>query len=130
VTRVYVDVEAAAIEGSGSDPSLDPAALRSLRFLAEAGNQVILVASNGHAVPPDLRAAVSDVVTEVPARPTDATWYLTSEVERCTGTSARLRTVLIGAAPPAGSIHRCDGVARDLQAAALELLAREAMPPR
>ncbi|HEY2915833.1 MAG TPA: hypothetical protein VGI98_01330 [Candidatus Limnocylindrales bacterium] len=130
MTRVYVDVEAAAIESSGVDPSLDPAAVRSLRFLAEAGNEVILVASSDTAVPAELRDAARSVVAEVPGRPPDQAWYLTSDVERCTGTSAKLRTVLVGAAPPSGSIHRCDGVARDLQAAALELLAREAMPPR
>jgi hypothetical protein len=70
------------------------------------------------------------VVTEVPGRPPTPSWYLTTEVERCQGASAKLRTVLIGAAPPPGSIHRCDAVARDLQTAALELLASEAMPPR
>jgi len=130
VTRVYVDVETAAIEGSGADPSLDPAGLRSLQFLTEAGNEVILVATDGESVPSELREVARSVVSEVPGRPTELAWYLTSEVERCTGTSAKLRTVLVGAAPPSGSIHRCDGVARDLQAAALELLAREAMPPR
>jgi len=128
VTRVYVDAEAAAIEGAG-EPSLDPAALRSLQFLAEAGHEVILVAAPGLRVAEELREAAADVVSEVPIRPSATSWYLTAEVERCQGTSARLHTVLIGAAPPAGSIHRCDGVARDLQAAALELLATEAMPP-
>jgi hypothetical protein len=130
VTRVYVDAEAAAIDGSGGQPSLDPAAVRSLRFLTEAGNQVILVARDGPAVAEELRAVASEVVADVPARPPELAWYLTTDVERCTGTSARLRTVLIGAAPAGGSIHRCDAVARDVHAAALELLAREAMPPR
>ena len=130
MSRVYVDVETAAIEGSGADPSLDPAAIRSLQFLADAGEEVILVTAGEWPIPPELRAVAATVVDEVPARPDDLAWYLTAEVDRCTGTSAKLRTVLIGAAPPSGSIHRCDGVARDLQAAALELLAREAMPPR
>ena len=133
MTRVYVDADAAAIDGSGAQPSLDPAALRSLRFLAEAGNEVILVAPDGppdRVVAPELRAVASSVVADVPSRPAELAWYLTSDVDRCTGSSARLRTVLIGSAPPGGSIHRCDAVARDIQAAALELLAREAMPPR
>jgi len=38
--------------------------------------------------------------------------------------------VLIGAAPPSGSVRRCDAVARDVQAAAMEILAAVAMPPR
>jgi hypothetical protein len=128
VTRIYVDAEAAAIEGAG-EASLDPAALRSLSFLTEAGHEVILVAAPGLTIPRELLAAATEVVGAVPVGPTPDSWYLTTEVERCQGTSAHLRTVLIGAAPPAGSIHRCDAVARDVQAAALELLATEAMPP-
>jgi hypothetical protein len=128
VTLVYVDVEAAAIEGLG-EPSLDPASLRALQFLAEAGHDVIVVAAPGTGAPTEVRAVASAVVSEVPVRPAAPSWYLTTEVERCQGASAKLRTVLIGAAPPAGSIHRCDAVARDLQTAALELLASEAMPP-
>ena len=69
--------------------------------------------------------AVVDAVTT----PTDdQAWYLTSDVERCQGSSLRLRTVFIGGTPPAGSIRRCDDVARHVQAAAMEILASEAMP--
>lgn len=128
MTRVYVDAEAAAVGGL-AEPSLDPAALRSLAFLAEAGHDVIVVAHDAEARS-ELRAIAGEVVSDVPVRPDAPSWYFTTEVERCQGASARLRTVLIGAAPPAGSIHRCDAVARDLQTAALELLASEAMPPR
>jgi hypothetical protein len=130
VTRVYVDIEAAAIGGSPDSANLDPAALRSLAFLAEAGHEVIIVAAAEVEPSAELRAVAHEVVSEVPVRPDAPAWYMTTEVERCLGASAKLRTVLIGAAPPAGSIHRCDAVARDLQAAALELLASEAMPPR
>jgi len=130
VTRVYVDIEAAAIGGSPESANLDPAALRSLAFLTEAGHEVIVVAAAETEPAAELRAVAHEVVNEVPVRPEASAWYLTTEVERCLGASAKLRTVLIGAAPPAGSIHRCDAVARDLQTAALELLASEAMPPR
>ena len=68
------------------------------------------------------------VVAEVPARPQAPAWYLTSDIERCRGSSAHLRTVLIGGAPPSGSVRRCDAVARDVQAAAMEILAAVAMP--
>jgi len=128
VTRVYVDVEAVAIGGPAANAMLDPAALRSLQFLAEAGHPVFLVAADP---PPaqELRAFAADVVAVVPVRPDTAAWYMTTDVDRCQGASAKLRTVLIGAAPLPGSIHRCDAVARDLQTAALEVLAAEAMPP-
>lgn len=128
MSRIYVDVDAAEIAGPGAPPSLDPVAVRSLRFLGEAGNEVVLVTNGGDPPSPELRSVAAEVITSVPQRPGETSWYLTAEVERCTGASARLRTVLIGSAPPAGSIHRCDGVARDLHAAALEVLATEAMP--
>ena len=129
MSQIFVDLDATSIEGAG-EPSLDPVAVRSLRFLRDAGHEVVLVAEPDQELPADLREIASEVVEEVPMVPRQRAWYLTSEVERCTGTSARLRTVLIGAAPPAGSIHRCDADSRDLRAAALELLASEAMPSR
>jgi hypothetical protein len=129
VSQIFVDLDATSIEGAG-EPSVDPVAVRSLGFLRDAGHEVVLVAEPDQELPADLREIASEVVDEVPMVPRQRAWYLTSEVERCTGTSARLRTVLIGAAPPAGSIHRCDAVSRDLRAAALELLASEAMPSR
>ncbi len=130
MTRVFVDVAAAALDGgNGNSPSLDPVALPALRILAESGHEVVLV--TGHAGPPptSLAAVAADAVGSVPARPDDEAWYLTADVEHCVGASARLRTVLVGSVPAAGSIHRCDAVARDLQAAVMEILAREAMPP-
>jgi len=128
VTRVYLDVEAVEIAGS-AEHRLDETAARALRFLSDAGHEVVLVTgARTNASLTDVRGLAADVVATVPIRPDAAAWYLTTEVERCQGTSARLHTVLIGAAPPAGSIHRCDAVARDVQAAALELLASEAMP--
>jgi hypothetical protein len=125
VTRVYLDIEAVEI---AAEHRLDEPSVRAVRFLAEAGHEVVLVSGSPGEIAAELREAVADVVAAVPPRPETASWYLTADVERCQGTSARLHTVLIGAAPPAGSIHRCDAVARDVQAAALELLASEAMP--
>jgi hypothetical protein len=128
VTRVYLDVEAVEIAGS-AEHRLDETAARALRFLSDAGHEVVLVTGGRtDTLPAELRGLAAEVIPAVPMRPDVASWYLTTEVERCQGTSARLHTVLIGAAPPAGSIHRCDAVARDVQAAALELLASEAMP--
>jgi len=127
VTDVYVDVEAASIDAA-AELSTDPESVRAIRYLREAGLRVILVTGGG-SPPPDLREAADEDVSRVPARPRDASWYLTTEVGRCQGATARLRTVLIGAAPPFGSVRRCDAVARDLQAAAMEILAADAMLP-
>lgn len=132
MTQVYVDAGAASIESAvpldGPAP-VDPEAVRALRHLAEAGVEVYIITANG---PPadELREVARDVLPEVPERPEAPSFYLTSDIDRCRGSSARLRTVLIGGAPPNGSVRRCDAVARDVQAAAMEILAADAMPPR
>jgi hypothetical protein len=132
--EVYVDVSAASVEPGGGKPdavaSADPEAIRALRYLAEAGIRVLLVAADGAAPAPELAEVATEIVPGPPEHARGPAWYLTSDVARCVGASARLRTVLIGAAPPSGSVRRCDAVARDVQAAAMEILAAVAMPPR
>ena len=132
MTEVYVDVGAASIESAAQDggvPPADPMAVRALRHLADAGVRVFVITAGGSQPAADLRDAAADVLSAVPDRPEAPAFYLTSDIERCQGSSARLRTVFIGGAPPNGSIRRCDAVARDVQAAALEILAADAMPP-
>jgi hypothetical protein len=127
VTRVFIDPGATVIESGGA---VDPEAIRSLRFLLESGHEVVVVDA-GREPPAELAQVAASSVPAIPAQPDRAGWYLTNDVERCRGTSARIRTVLIGAAPPSGSVRRCDSVARDVQAAVMEILASEAMtsPP-
>lgn len=122
MTRVFLDPGTAVIENDGA---VDPAALRSLRHLVDAGHELVLV--DQPAVSNGLRELAADVVDAVPPLPDERSWYLTDDVEHCREMTARVRTVLIGASPPPGSIHRCDSVARDLQAAIMEILASEAM---
>lgn len=139
MTEVYVDVAAASLGGGapgagqaddGQRAAIsDPEALRALRYLAESGVRVVLVRPDGMEPPDDLRAVAEDVVSTVPGRPRAPAWYLTSDISRCRGSSAHLRTVLIGGAPPNGSVRRCDAIARDVQAAAMEILAADAMAP-
>ena len=140
MTEVYVDVAAAALgggmPGAGSpddEPSrvaiADPEAIRALRYLADSGVRVVIVRPDALEPPGDLRAVAADVLPAVPDRPRAPAWYLTSDISRCRGSSARLRTVLIGGAPPNSSVRRCDAVARDVQAAAMEILAADAMAP-
>ena len=130
MTHIYVDPDAATIESGGDaigDRSPDPEAVRSLRFLVEAGHAVVVVATAGQDLPRDLLEVARETIAEVPESHDQPAWYLTRDVEHCQGLSARVRTVLIGAAPPSGAIHRCDTVARDVQAAVMEILAAEAM---
>ena len=105
---------------------MDPEALRALRHLADAGVRVVVVRPDRLEPPDELRALAADVLPAVPGRPGAPAWYLTSDISRCQGSSARLRTVLIGGSPPNGSVRRCDAVARDVQAAAMEILAEVA----
>jgi hypothetical protein len=134
VTLVFVDVGAASPEGAAPDAGaadgsapVDPHAIRALEHLAEAGVSVIVVTAGGSVPAPELRAVATEVVEAVPTPVVEHSWYLTSDIERCVGSSARLVTVFIGGTPPPG-IRRCDKVARDVQAAAMEILAAEAMP--
>jgi len=120
VTEVFVDVAAVS----------EPESVRALRYLADAGIRVVLVTAGSGEPPDELRGVASEVVATIPARPRGPAWYLTSDIARCQGASAHLRTVLIGGTPPSGSVRRCDAVARDVQAAAMEILAAVAMPPR
>jgi hypothetical protein len=119
---VFLDPGTAVIE---SDGAVAAAALRSLRHLVDAGHELVLV--DQPTVSQHLRELAADVVDAVPPLPDERSWYLTDDVEHCREMTARVRTVLIGASPPPGSIHRCDSVARDLQAAIMEILASEAM---
>lgn len=132
MTRIYLDPDAVTIEGGGSsdssEPTPDAEAVRALGYLVDAGHDIVVVASVGQDVPADLKGVAGEIVTEVPDRQDGTAWYLTRDVEHCRGLSARVRTVLIGAAPASGAIHRCDTVARDVQAAVMEILAAEAMP--
>ena len=132
MTEVFVDVTAASTDASGSGGlvlAADPEAIRALRYLADSGVRVVLVAPNGAKPAPELADVAAEVLSSAPARPSGPAWYLTNDIDRCGGASARLKTVLIGGVPPSGSVRRCDSVARDVQTAAMEILAALAMPP-
>jgi hypothetical protein len=126
VTRVYVDLET-LLASAGESRAVDGDAIRALDHLTEAGHEVVLVADR--AVPAALGGLAATTVAAAPTEPSSTTWYFTSDVDRCRGRSARLRTVLVGRAPAPTAIHRCDALARDVLAAVLEVLAAEAMPP-
>jgi hypothetical protein len=127
VSRVFVDLESLVPGGPGGSPAVGPVAARALGYLAEAGHDVVLVADL-EAIPRVLVGVVTGIARAAPNEPHEPSWYLTTDVERCRGRSARLRTVLVGTAAAPAAIHRCDTLARDVQAAVLELLAAEAMP--
>ena len=61
----------------------------------------------------------------------DTSWYLVADPELCGHRRPGLRTMLVGPGPATrrATIQRCDMQTRDLHAAAIEILAREAMAP-
>ena len=77
-----------------------------------------------------LRRAGHTVVGRPDAPPAAPAWHLTASPEACIGRSAGVMTILVGPRrrPERGPARRCDLEARDLAAAALEILTREAMP--
>lgn len=126
MTKVYVDVTATAVDEGASASDAD--ALRAIRYLVELGHSVSLVGQSRGGEPDEIRR-LGPPVAAVPLRPDQPAWYVTTEVDRCQGLSARIRTILVGAAPTPGSVRRCDTVARSLQAAVMEILASEVMEP-
>jgi hypothetical protein len=115
MTTIYIDGSAAIL----------PDAPNRLAHLVEAGHQIVLVA------PADHRAATSAGwprhVAELPKDPPRGSWYVTAEPGTCGDRQAGLSTLLVAPRDDVPRPTRCDVTARDLTAAVLEILARDAM---
>jgi hypothetical protein len=115
MTTIYIDGSAAIL----------PDAPNRLAHLIEAGHEVVLVA------PPDHRAASAlSWPRHVPGLPDDpprGSWFVTAEPATCGDRQAGLSTLLVGPRDETPRPTRCDVTARDLAAAVLEILARDAM---
>ena len=125
VTRVYIDPPV-LFASAGAAVSSDAA--EALANLAETGHELILLTSAPVALPegfPPLRQ--TSRIDPAPA----TSWYLTADPESCGQRRPGLRTMLVGPGPATrrATIQRCDIQTRDLHAAAIEILAREAMAP-
>jgi hypothetical protein len=116
MTTIYVDGSAAIL----------PDAPKRLVHLTEAGHEVVLVA------PPEHPAAGAGPwprrVTEVPDDPPRGSWFVTAEPGTCGDRQAGLSTLLVGPRDGVPRPTRCDMTVRDLSAAVLEILSRDAMP--
>jgi hypothetical protein len=125
VTRVYIDPPV-LFASAGAAVSSDAA--EALGNLAETGHELILLTNAPVALPdgfPHVRQ--SSRIDPAPA----TSWYLTTDPESCGQRQPGLRTMLVGPGPATrrATIQRCDIQTRDLHAAAIEILAREAMAP-
>jgi hypothetical protein len=133
VTRVYFDPSVLFVQsGTGridpSSGSVSSDAAEALGNLAETGHELILLTNAPVALPdgfPNIRQ--SSRIDPAPA----TSWYLTADPESCGNRRPGLRTMLVGPGPATrrAAIQRCDIQTRDLHAATIEILAREAMAP-
>jgi hypothetical protein len=130
VPAIYLDMSALplpSLDPAVPDEQLAPGAVEAVGHLVEAGFDVMVLAPDESAVPV-LGAGVGRA-TGLPERLDANAWYLTGEPHPAMGRPRGGMTVLVGPRPPVGRIPlpRFDVEARDLPAAALEILTRDAM---
>jgi hypothetical protein len=111
------------IHGSAA---IAPDAEIHLAHLPDTGHDLVLVAAADHAAVG--RLAWPRRIDELPGTPPRGSWYLTADPATCGDRRLGLRTVLIGPREEGPRPTRCDGTARDLRDAVLEILADDAMP--
>ena len=130
MTRVYFDPGVLLVDsapGRAASSTVSDAA-DALRNLAETGHDLFLLTD----VPISLPAGFPKLRRASRIDPAPATsWYLTGDPESCGRRQPGLRTVLVGPGPATrrATIQRCDIQTRDLHAAVIEIIAREAMTP-
>jgi hypothetical protein len=116
MTDIYLDPLAAAL----------PDAADQLRHLADTGHRLYVLGPR----PSGLAELASvDEADGLPDAPAAGSWFLTANVELCAERRPPMASMLIGPrpAPSPRPAPRCDADARDLAAAVLEILRREAM---
>src|SRR5262245_33717311 len=116
MTDIYIDPIAAAT----------PDAADQLRHLVETGHRVLVLANGEQTIPAVDAIERADALPEAPVR---GTWLVTADPELCSERRHPMQTMLVGPrpAPSPRPAPRCDAEARDLAAAVLEILGREAM---
>jgi len=96
-----------------------------LAHLSEAGHRLVVV---GRGRVPGSVAAPKVVTAEsLPPDPPRGSWFVTADPSTCGDHRAGLRTLLVGPRLDERRPTRCDGTARDLREAVLDILASDAM---
>ena len=116
MTDIYIDPLTAKM----------PDAADQLRHLTETGHRIHVL---GEAPPALVNALEFERADELPASPTAGSWLLTADAELCGDRRPPLSSMFVGPrpAPSPRPAPRCDADARDIAAAVLEILRREAM---
>jgi hypothetical protein len=131
MTRIYLEpgvLVARPDADDSAEASIVAEAADALSTLTDTGHELVLVSDRPFARPIDFpEMAEVQHVDEA----TDGSWFLTSDPELCGPRQARIKTILVGPGPGThhSAVHRCDITTRDLRAAVLEILTREAMEP-
>lgn len=125
MSRIYLDPRLLVTGGAAvGTRRLAPGVEEAIANLVDAGHEVLVLGD----LPAELAGLPTMRRTERVAGP--AGWLITSDRRDCERTRRRgLRTILVGPHAPV-DLHpteRCDHEARDLAAAALVVLATEAM---
>jgi hypothetical protein len=130
VTAVYVDPSALLLpspDPAAAEEHLEPGAPEAVQHLVDAGFDVVLLATDDAPLR-DLTLGVRRT-TELPEHLDPDAWYLTGEPHPAFGRPRGGITVLVGPRRPEGKVPlpRFDLTARDMNAAVLEILSRDAM---
>jgi len=130
MAAIYLDLSALrlpSMDPAVPDEQLTPGAAQAVGHLVDAGFEVVVLALDDEPMPP-----LGDGVTRAEMLPEHlgaGTWYLTGDPYPALGRPRGGTTVLVGPRPAAGKVPlpRFDLEARDLAAAAMEILTRDAM---
>jgi hypothetical protein len=131
MTRIYLEpgvLVARPDATTATPPSIVAGAAEELATLTDTGHELILVTDHDVELPAGFPRISSVEHVDDGA---DGSWFLTTDPELCGPRQARIRTILVGPGPNRhrAAVHRCDISTRDLRAAVLEILTREAMTP-
>ncbi len=132
--RIYLDPGVIALGVGAGEPGTGqrtvpaPGAAEALGYLADTNYQLVMLGGDARPSIEGLPVAVA-TATEVPDQPEPGSWLITDDPDECLHRPPGLRTILVGPkrAPSHRPAPRCDLEARDLSAAVIEILAREAM---
>lgn len=132
MTAIYLDLSALRLASPDSavpDEQLAPRALEAVAHLVDAGFDIVVIGPVD-ALVPGLGEGVHREA-ELPEHLEPGAWFLTGEAYPAISLPRGGATVLVGPRPPAGKVPlpRFDLEARDMVAAAMEILSRDAMNP-
>ena len=126
MAHIYLDPSTIVLRSPGREVRAVPGATDALRTLQDGGDEVVVIGDVDAVVelPDGVGAA-----TSLPADPGSDAWFLTGDPDTLAHLPVGMRTILVGPrrAPGVVPLPRFDVEARDLPAAVMEVLTRQAM---